>query len=318
MDVNSLSWQNPRQVAKALSVVEQKHDHSQLEQLMEQIYPQTGGSHIVGITGAPGAGKSSLVNSLIKQMRAHDLNVGIIAVDPSSPFSGGAILGDRVRMQDHSLDKGVYIRSMASRGSLGGVSLATREAVAVLDAAGFDLILLETVGVGQSEVDVMKIADTIAVVLTPNSGDSIQTMKAGIMEIGDIFVINKSDLPGASKIHREIEAMLDFHYHGSDFRPDLVSTSPVNNQGLEELQNKIKEHKQQLCDSGRWHELRKSRNETQVFELVRSELERQLEQRLNNSPESTSFVEQAKSLKMSPHKAARELVSEILGGDSNG
>ncbi|ACB84851.1 methylmalonyl Co-A mutase-associated GTPase MeaB [Natranaerobius thermophilus] len=312
MEVTELTWKNPRAIAKALTIVE--NNDEQVTSLMDQVYPKTGTSHIIGITGAPGAGKSSLVSSLIKQFRGRDLKVGIIAVDPSSPFSGGAILGDRVRMQDHSLDKGVYIRSMASRGSLGGVSVSTREAVAILDASGFDIIIIETVGVGQSEVEVIQIADTVSVVLTPNSGDSIQTMKAGIMEVGDIFVINKLDLPGADKILREIESMLDFHYHDDTERPEIVSTSAVSGQGINELANVFIDHKNLLKDTGRWEELRNERAQKQVLELIRQDLGRKLELLMERHQGEDSIMEQVKTQQISPHRAAIKLVNEVMGG----
>ncbi len=306
-----ISWERPSKIAKVLSLAENQDE--QLIDLMEHIYPKTGRAHIVGITGSPGAGKSSLVNALIKKLRERDIKVGVIAVDPSSPFSGGAILGDRVRMQDHSLDSGVFIRSMASRGSLGGVSVATREAIAILDASGFDVILLETVGVGQSEIDVVKIADSVMVVLTPNAGDSIQTMKAGIMEIGSMFVINKADLPGANKIYREIEAMLDFHYHDARYRPEIISTSAISGQGLTELAESLETHKAYLQEEGRWEALREKRAREHVIDLIRHELGKRIEQRVQESETNHILLKKVLEHKLSPHKAASELVKEFIG-----
>ncbi|OWZ83592.1 methylmalonyl Co-A mutase-associated GTPase MeaB [Natranaerobius trueperi] len=309
MNYSDISWKKPRVIAKALS--EAENGGKEMTSLMDQIFPHTGEAHVVGVTGAPGAGKSSLTNTLIRELRKQDLKVGIIAVDPSSPFSGGAILGDRIRMQDHSLDSGVFIRSMASRGSLGGVSVSTREAISILDAAGFDIIILETVGVGQSEIDVVKIADSVLVVLTPNSGDSIQTMKAGIMEIGNIFVINKSDLSGTEKLLREIEVMLDFYYHEQENRPSVVSTSVMSGAGVEELSSKIDDHKKQLKTSGKWDELREQRAREQVMDLLRHEIGKRVEKLISHDNKNNT-INSVLEYKISPHRAAEKLIDEII------
>lgn len=196
-----------RMVARAISLIED--EASEKEGILSAIFPYTGKAYCLGITGAPGAGKRSLVDQLLVLLRRQGLKVGVIAIDPTSPFTGGAILGDRIRMQEHALDKGVFIRSMGTRGSLGGLSRATKDVVQVLDAFGKDIVIIETVGVGQSEVDIIKYADTTMVVLTPAGGDSVQTIKAGIMEIADVFVVNKADLPGADRTVSEISMMLD-------------------------------------------------------------------------------------------------------------
>jgi LAO/AO transport system kinase len=186
-----------RMVARAISLIENEDVNK--NSILSELYPHTGKAYVIGITGAPGSGKSSLVDRLLATLRQRGLTVGVIAVDPTSPFTGGAILGDRIRMQEHALDKDIFIRSMGTRGSLGGLSRATKDAIQVLDAFGKDIVVVETVGVGQSEVDIIKYADTTLVVLTPASGDSVQTIKAGIMEIADVFVVNKADLAGADR-----------------------------------------------------------------------------------------------------------------------
>ncbi|UMZ73215.1 putative GTPase [Natranaerofaba carboxydovora] len=305
----NIHWEDPRSVARAISLVERRDES--LEELMEKVYPKTGSAHIIGITGAPGAGKSSLVNQLVKNWRSKDLKIGIIAVDPSSPFSGGAILGDRIRMQEHSMDPGVYIRSMASRGSLGGVSAATRETISILDSAGYDILIIETVGVGQSEVDIVKMADTNIVVLTPAGGDSIQTMKAGIMEIGDIFVINKSDLPGSRKMQREVEVMLEsFSEEGVEYIPPVVQTAATGDTGIEELTGKISEHQEYLKSSKRWEELRKKRSRDHVVELVKDNLMNKIEKEMFKRQEGT-LMNQVEKREIPPHKAAREIVEDM-------
>src|SRR5882724_9063228 len=220
-------------VARAISKVEDSG--AQAPELMKQVFPRTGRALIIGITGSPGAGKSSLVDKLAAFYRRKGDRVGIIAVDPSSPFSGGAILGDRIRMQTLSLDKGVFIRSMATRGNLGGLARATVEAVAILDAAGFEKIIVETVGVGQDEIEIAKTADVCVVVLVPGMGDDVQTLKAGIMEIGDVLVINKADREGVLRTEKELEALLTFGPRADQWEPPIVKTVAIENKGIEEL-----------------------------------------------------------------------------------
>src|SRR5260370_13035648 len=224
-------------VARAISKVEDSAADSW--ELMKQIFPRTGRALIIGITGAPGAGKSSLVDKLAAFYREGGERVGIIAVDPSSPFSGGGILGDRIRMQTLSLDKGVFIRSMATRGQLGGLARATVEAVAILDAAGYEKILVETVGVGQDEIEIAKAADVCVVVLVPGMGDDVQTMKAGIMEIGDVLVINKADRDGVLRTEKELEGLLSLGVRTDQWQPPIVKTVAIENRGIDELDDAI-------------------------------------------------------------------------------
>src|SRR6266480_4219668 len=224
-------------VARAISKVEEGAPDS--SDLMRQIFSRTGRALIVGITGAPGAGKSSLVDKLASFYRKNGDRVGIIAVDPSSPFSGGAILGDRIRMQTLALDKDVFIRSMATRGNLGGLARATVEAVAILDAAGYDKIIVETVGVGQDEIEIAKTADVCVVVLVPGMGDDVQTMKAGIMEIGDVLVINKADREGVLRTQKELESLLAIAAREDGWQPPIVKTVATESKGIEDLADAV-------------------------------------------------------------------------------
>jgi|ERR1051326_641527 LAO/AO transport system kinase len=224
-------------IARAISKVEDASLDS--AELMKQIFSRTGRALIIGVTGAPGAGKSSLVDKLATFYRRQSERVGIIAVDPSSPFSGGAILGDRIRMQSLALDKGIFIRSMATRGHLGGLARATVEAVAILDAAGYEKVIVETVGVGQDEIEIAKTADVCVVVLVPGMGDDVQTMKAGIMEIGDVLVINKADRDGALRTEKELEALLSLAVRSDEWQPPIVKTVAIENKGTAELATAI-------------------------------------------------------------------------------
>ncbi len=263
--VEELLKGNRRAAARLITLVE--NDDRRKFELLQAIYPHTGHAYVVGITGAPGAGKSSLVDRLLQVIRAEGLSIGVIAVDPTSPFSDGAILGDRIRMQDHALDREIFIRSMATRGSLGGLSRATKEAIQVLDAFGKDLVLVETVGVGQSEVDIVKTADTTIVVLTPAGGDSVQTLKAGIMEIADLFVVNKADLPGVDRTVTEINMMLDMK-NDVPWRPAVIPTVSIRGEGIEKIWSSIKEHRHHLETSGRLAEARLRRVKRELTEQV--------------------------------------------------
>src|ERR1051325_6493799 len=238
--IDRIAAGDSRAVARAISKVEDLSKDA--AQLMKQIFPLTGRGLIIGITGAPGAGKSSLVDKLALYYRERGERVGIVAVDPSSPFSGGAILGDRIRMQTLGLDKGVFIRSMATRGNLGGLARTTVDAVSILDAAGYNKIIIETVGVGQDEVEVVKAADVSVVVLVPGMGDDIQAIKAGIMEIGDIFVINKADREGVLRTEKELEALLSLAARPDDWYPPIIKTVATENKGITELATAIESY----------------------------------------------------------------------------
>src|SRR5262245_33714420 len=232
---------DPRSVARLITLVEDGDER--LPELAAAMAPYPGHPQVVGLTGSPGVGKSTLTNEMVRRWRAQDKRVGVLAVDPSSPFTGGAILGDRVRMQDHATDSGVYIRSMSSRGHLGGLSAATPQAVRVLDGAGCDVVLVETVGVGQAEVEVASLADTIVVLLAPGMGDAIQAVKAGILEIADVFVVNKADRDGADATYSDIQGMIALGERGpGEGRPQVVKTVSARGQGIDDLVNAIGKH----------------------------------------------------------------------------
>jgi len=260
-----------RMVARAISLVE--NDAPQAEEILRSIYAKTGKAYRIGITGPPGAVKSTLTNKLAQHYRSANLTVGIIAVDPTSPFTGGALLGDRVRMSDVELDGGVFIRSMASRGSLGGLSKKAKEAADILDAAGYDVIMLETVGVGQSELDIAGAADTTVVVLVPESGDGIQAMKAGLMEIADIFVLNKADRPGADQAVMSLKMILGFRSHDSDsWLADVVKTQASEGKGIAEVAKMVEQHKGWQETSGALLKKRRSRLEGRIREIINDQL----------------------------------------------
>jgi LAO/AO transport system kinase len=258
-----------RSVARLISLVE---DASPLlREVMAGLAPYAGQAHVVGLTGSPGVGKSTSTSQLVKELRAQDKRVGVLAVDPSSPFSGGALLGDRVRMQDHALDGEVYIRSMATRGHLGGLSWSTPQALRVLDAAGCDVILVETVGVGQSEVEVAAMADTTMVLLAPGMGDAIQAAKAGILEIGDLYVINKADRDGADQVRRELRSMLALAERDPDaWKPEILKTVASKGEGIVEVVAAIERHREHLAASGELERrrLRRARDEIEAIAVT--------------------------------------------------
>lgn len=255
-------------LARLISLVEQGGERAR--EVGRRTYPMGGGTYTVGITGAPGAGKSTLTNRLITEVRngGEGQKVGVLAIDPSSPFTGGAILGDRVRMQDHAGDDGVFIRSMATRGHLGGLSLATPEAIRVLDAAGLPLVLVETVGVGQVEVEIAGAADTTVVVVNPGWGDSVQANKAGLLEVADLFVINKADRPGAQEAERDLNNMLDMNMHMGEWRPPIVPTVATSGEGVDKLWAAIGEHRSFLERTGELDQRRERRLVEELREIV--------------------------------------------------
>ena len=265
--VPALLERQPRALGRAISVVE---DGGPLRrELVGEIYPRTGRARVIGITGPPGAGKSTLVDRLAKALRARDLTVAILAVDPSSPFTGGAILGDRIRMQGLYTDPGVFIRSMATRGAMGGLARATHDAMDLVDAAGYDWVLVETVGVGQDEVDIVRSVDTVVVVTVPGLGDDIQAIKAGLMEIADLFVVNKADRPGVDRVVRDIELMLSLGDQGAGWRPPLVKAVARQSQGIDEILSEIERHAEWLGTDGGLAERRRRRFRQRVEELLK-------------------------------------------------
>jgi LAO/AO transport system kinase len=260
-----------RAAARAISLVE--NEHSLSGELLRLLFPKTGNAFRIGITGPPGAGKSTVTNKLARLYRKQGLRVGILAVDPTSPFTGGALLGDRVRMTDVEVDSGIFIRSMASRGSLGGLSKKAEEAADVLDAAGYDLVLMETVGVGQSELDIAQAADTTIVVLVPESGDGIQAMKAGLMEIADLFLMNKADRPGADQAVMSIKLILGFRPHdASTWMVDVVKTQANDGAGLDDVAERIAAHRRFLESGGGLNERRRMRLLRRIRALVDTRL----------------------------------------------
>lgn len=256
-----------RALARAISLVENRDPAA--TELVQNLKPRNGvGAYLIGLTGPPGSGKSTLADALVSVIRRQNKTVAVVAVDPTSPFTGGAILGDRVRMQRHALDQGVFIRSMGARGHLGGLAAATREALRLLDAFGRDYILVETVGVGQSEMDIASISDTTVLVLMPESGDAVQSIKAGIMEIADVFVVNKADLAGAEKTRRQIKESLSLGSPRSAFEPPICLTSAVKEEGLEALWEAIAAHRRFLESSGELEERRRTRVKQEVVTIV--------------------------------------------------
>ncbi len=253
-------------VARAISLVENERPESIA--LQRALFPATGRAYRVGVTGPPGAGKSTITNKLAKWYRGKQLRVGIIAVDPTSPFTGGALLGDRVRMTDVDLDEGVFIRSMASRGSLGGLSRKAKEAADVLDASGADIILMETVGVGQSELDIARAADTTIVVLVPESGDSIQAMKAGLMEIADFFIVNKADRAGAEQAVMSIRMVLNFKTHPGSWQADVLQTVASEGKGIDAVADRVRMHREYCESSGELARRREERLRERIREII--------------------------------------------------
>lgn len=274
------------------------------------LYLHTGKAHIIGVTGPLGSGKSTLIEKIAKEMRKRKKTVGIVAVDPTSPFSGGAFLGDRVRMQDLSTDEGVFIRSMATRGNTGGIAKATKDAVNVLDASGKDVIIVETVGAGQTEVDVIKIAQTVVVVLAPGLGDEIQAIKAGIMEIGNIFVVNKADLENVEKAVGSIEAMLEMNTK-KDWKPPVVKTIATKGEGIVDLVDKIGQHKAYL-DSGAIHSQSRQRIEIELEEAVKQKLTEVILDNLKRREEFRKLVDKILAKETDPYSAADALLEGKL------
>ena len=299
-----------RSLARLISMIEDEDPAA--AGFLSKIYQHTGDAHIIGVTGPPGSGKSTMVTKIIAELRSRDKTVGVICVDPSSPFTGGALLGDRIRMQEHAVDDEVFVRSMGTRGHLGGLSRATSDAVKVIDAFGKDIVIVETVGAGQSEVEVVEIAHTVIVTDVPGSGDDIQAIKAGIMEIADIFVVNKSDLPGADTKVVEINAMLDTDPNMGEWRPPVLLTNGRTGDGIPELVDKIAEHIAFLKESGLYEERGLKRSKDELEQIMEYKLTREMLTQLQGSLEYAEAIRKIASRKDDPYSVAERLIAEFL------
>ena len=294
-----------RALARAISLVER--DDPQMLELLSALQPHTGRAYLVGITGPPGAGKSTLVDTMVEALRRQDKTVGVLAVDPNSPFTGGAVLGDRVRMQRHSLDPGVFMRSMGARGHLGGLAGASRQAARVLDAFGRDFVFLETVGVGQSELEVSSVCDTTIVVLNPRQGDEIQAIKAGILEIADIFVVNKADLPGADMAVRQLQQTYPDDMQEGDWLPPIIKVIASRGEGVDELLEAIERHRDHVIKSGLLEQKRRRQLREEVLDLVAERARRKAARALGPETELGKRLATASLKQIDPFEVAREL-----------
>ena len=312
--VNGVLSGKRRDLARLISLIED--EDSDAAEALSQLYRHTGKAHIIGVTGPPGSGKSSLVTKLTAEFRSRAKSIGIVCVDPSSPFTGGALLGDRIRMQEHSLDKEVYVRSMGTRGHLGGLARATSDAVRAIDAFGKDIIFVETVGAGQSEVEVMGIAHTVIVLDVPGSGDDIQAIKAGIMEIADIFAVNKMDISGADKKVTEINAMLDLDPREKEWRPPVMLTNSRTGEGVKELADMTIDHLKFLKKSGQYEQKGLKRSRDELRELMRYKLTQELYQKLEGQPEYEAAIKKIVTRKDDPYTVAERLIAEFLFSES--
>jgi LAO/AO transport system kinase len=306
-----------RALARAISLVENSDPLAY--EVVRDIYPETGGAYAIGITGPPGVGKSSLISALIRHLREEERTVGVISVDPSSPFTHGALLGDRIRLADHFLDPGVFIRSMGTRGHLGGLAEATLQALLVLDAAGKELVFLETVGAGQSEVEVIGIADTVVLVLMPGSGDSVQALKAGIMEIPDVIAINKMDHPAAKTMLHEVRSILSLDRERS-WRPPIVLTDATRGENVPELWEKIAAHRAHLEAEGLLEERRRKNLAGEVFAVASGRAKAHLERAVADDPELRRLLDEVQRRELDPLTAVREIMEKVfhLGDATDG
>jgi LAO/AO transport system kinase len=306
--VDRLLAGDARALARLISLAEQ--DDASVAKALSAVQPRTGHSYVIGITGPPGSGKSSLVDAMISAFRRDDKTVGVLAVDPNSPFTGGAVLGDRIRMQRHALDEGVYVRSMGARGHLGGLASATRQATRILDAYGRDYVILETVGVGQAELEVSGISDTVVVVLNPSQGDEVQALKAGILEIADIFVINKADLAGADRAVRQLRQIYPDDMQEGDWLPPILKTVAVKEEGIERLLLEIEKHRAHVEKTGRLEEKRRARLRDEVLDLVSERARRRAAKRLRDGTDVGSRISTAPLSSLDPYELASELLDK--------
>jgi len=298
-----------RALARAITLVESSDPLAY--DLIRELYAETGHAYTIGVTGPPGVGKSSLISTLVRHVRDRDATVGVISVDPSSPFTRGALLGDRIRLADHFLDPDVFIRSMGTRGHLGGLAEATLQAVLILDAAGKELVFLETVGAGQSEVEIISIADTVLLVLMPGSGDSIQALKAGIMEIPDVIAVNKSDHPAAKTMVNEVRSILALDAE-SDWQPPIVLTEALRGEGVEELWSQVAAHRRHLEENGLLAERRARNLAGEVFAVASARAKSHLEQAVTDDPELRRLLDEVQRRELDPLTAVREIMEKVF------
>lgn len=295
-------------IARAITQVENDSGAS----ILKEIFPHTGRAYQIGITGPPGAGKSTLVNAIAKKLLEEKYKIGIIAVDPTSPFSGGALLGDRIRMTDLALEKNVFIRSMATRGSLGGLAQKTKDVALILDAAGMDYILIETIGVGQVELDIASVCDTTIVVLVPESGDSIQAMKAGLLEIADILVVNKADREGAERLLMELKFAFELRPKDLMWQCPILKTTAIEDKGVDELVRTIKDHHNFLLESGNLEKLRKKRILNQIHELIEEKIKSHIIKNVIEGKEFNHLVEKVYLRKENPYHIVEKITKNVF------